>query len=362
MSVSDDDNDTYYEFFKREKELENDDNDYDFEDNSTQLPKKNTVPLNLISSTSEDTVAIFSKKHLNTTRSDLKYETLYRRMLDMCLKFFKKVRSCAKEASILHNTTLESAYSICLKDINNWKRDVIQYWKRECINRHSDIEQTYRVAFRKYMKDYYDDEDMFTNSNTGIVGRKSSESGLPTIFFNIPDFGDYFHLACVIMTKLPDVKSALILTNQASLESCVSLSMQEALFKLSQEVLRTIESREVIMPELKSSSSSSSVRPSSSSVREKPLSVREKPSSSSIREKPSSSSIREKPSSSSVREKPSSSSVREKPLSVREKPLSSSSSVRPSSSSVRENVSEEIIIFDDTARSVSNSGILRIRA
>jgi hypothetical protein len=178
------------------------------------------------------------------------------------------------------------------------------------------------------MKDYYDDEDMFTNSNTGIVGKKSSESGLPTIFFNIPDFGDYFHLACVIMTKLPDVKSALILTNQASLESCVSLSMQEALFKLSQEVLRTIESREVIMPELKSSSSSSSVRPSSSSVREKP----------------------------------SSSSIREKPLSVREKPLSSSSSVRPSSSSVRENVSEEIIIFDDTARSVSNSGILRIRA
>jgi len=349
--MEDDDKDTYHEFFKREKELEEEleyDN-YSFKDNSTQISKSNNVPINYIKSNNDQTL-FSTRKHVETVRSDLKYETLYRRMLDLSLRFFKKVRQCAKDAANLHNMTLESSYSVCLKDINNWKRDVITYWKRECINRHSDIEQTFNVAFRKFMRDYYEDEDMYATSNTGYIGDTSSVSRLPSIFYNIPDFGDYFHLSCVIMTEFPDVISALILTNQASLESCVSLAMKEALFQLSQQVLRTIESREIISHPAPPTKSSSSVR----SISEKP-----KSSGSGSVSKPKSSG-----SGSVSKPKPS-----DKGSVSRPKSSGSGSVSKPR---------EEVLLLEDhdhdhgdkdvitsngsERRSISNSGILRIRA
>lgn len=240
----DDDKDTYADFFENEAK------------SSTRSLVRNFYRPEAASAALTEYINPKSR----TARSDQKYEALYRRLLDLCLLFFKEVRSMSMQISNLQNKTVESVYDICLKDILNWKRDMINHWKVRCITRHSDFEYTFRLAFKKFMSDFYDDDDVFdVNVNTGVVIPSSSSgttSKTPTIFYNIPDVGEYFYNVICCMTLLPDIKSTKALTNQTSLESCVYHSMNESMLQMSKDVIRTMESREVLKGQQYSSSSS----------------------------------------------------------------------------------------------------------
>lgn len=366
-SCDDDDKDTYYEFFKREKELEEEGGGGGYEDNSTIIPPSSRsggggggsgAPLALISSST-------TPLHANN-RHDLKHYTLYLKMLDMSSLFFQTVREYAVRASSMYSMTLEPTYQICLRDINNWKRDVIEDWKRKFVNRHTDIERVFSIAFKKFMNEYYNDEDMFDDNVTGYVGKKqTTPNPIPTLFYNVPDIGDFFHLHCVIMTKLPDVMSAAVLRNQSSLESCVSHALHETMYRLSQEVLRTIESREIIHRRTPSSSSFSVRKESgsSSSVRKEsgPSSVRNGSGPSSVRkESGSSSSVR----NGSRREKEELDLVRRVLEATQSRsstaPTESAASASASASALASSASQEIVAVDDS-RSISSKGVLKIR-
>jgi hypothetical protein len=236
----DDDKDTYAEFFENEAK------------SSTRSRVQNFYR----PETTSGPLTEFINPKSRTARSDQKYEALYRRLLDVCLLFFQEVRSMSMQISNLQNKTTESVYHVCLKDILNWKKDTVDYWKLKCICRHKDFEYTFRLAFKKFMTDFYDDEDVFDNNlNTGIVipsgsnGEKKTPSKTPTIFYNIPDVGEFFYNVICFMTQLPDVKSTKVLNNQTSLESCVYHSMNESMLQMSKDVIRTIESREVVSKE-----------------------------------------------------------------------------------------------------------------
>lgn len=234
----DDDKDTYAEFFENEAK------------SSTRSRVQNFYR----TETTSGPLTEFINPKSRTARSDQKYEALYRRLLDVCLLFFQEVRSMATQIANLQNKTTESVYHVCLKDILNWKKDTVDFWKVKCIARHKDFEYTFRLAFKKFMTDFYDDDDVFdVNVNTGIVIPSSSidkkqKSKTPTIFYNIPDVGDFFYNVICFMTQLPDVKSIKVLTNQTSLESCVYHSMNESMLQMSKDVIRTMESREMVGP------------------------------------------------------------------------------------------------------------------
>lgn len=234
----DDDKDTYAEFFENEAK------------SSTRSRVQNFYR----TETTSGPLTEFINPKSRTARSDQKYEALYRRLLDVCLLFFQEVRSMATQIANLQNKTTESVYHVCLKDILNWKKDTVDFWKVKCIARHKDFEYTFRLAFKKFMTDFYDDDDVFdVNINTGIVIPSSSmdkkqKSKTPTIFYNIPDVGDFFYNVICFMTQLPDVKSIKVLTNQTSLESCVYHSMNESMLQMSKDVIRTMESREMVGP------------------------------------------------------------------------------------------------------------------
>jgi len=231
----DDDKDTYAEFFENEAK------------SSTRSRVQNFYR----PETTSGPLTEFINPKSRTARSDQKYEALYRRLLDVCLLFFQEVRVMSMQISNLQNKTTESVYHVCLKDILNWKKDTIDFWKVRCIARHKDFEYTFRLAFKKFMTDFYDDDDVFdVNINTGIVipsgSSNEKKKSTPTIFYNIPDVGDFFYNVICFMTQLPDVKSTKILNNQTSLESCVYHSMNESMLQMSKDVIRTMESREVI--------------------------------------------------------------------------------------------------------------------